>query len=1704
MRLIRLLLLSLIIAPLLAVPPAAAFDLPGINGDAARYAREIQQRRPAGGTAQQRREAETRIEAARRANDWDAATRALEDRIAAGDPQPAHWLQLAEAHLRRTPPDAARAIAAAWNNYQVVPGGAAEIPAFLLIADALRVQGRDAQAITALEAVVERAPSDARYRQRLTDARRAAGLLVRRIRTEVEAEPARACLAFSSAPSRRGDIRLGDWVTLDPKLPQAAITRERDQLCITGLPLGQTTTVKLRAGLPGEGDISLLRDTDVRVAMGNRAPRISFDSRAFVLPSNQDARVTLATMNLSSVALQLVRITERGVLAATRYDRLGEPVHGYAANTLAEERGRVVWEGKAEIPQWEMNAFARTALPLPDELRSAGPGLYALIARPGDGSARNDNLASVQMILRTDIALTAWRGTDGLTLQARGFGDALPKPGVRLALMARNNDILAEASTGADGVARFPAPLLRGTGAVEAIAVHGFAGADDFVALDLEAAAFDLSDRGVTGAPQPGVMDVFLWTDRGIYRPGETVHLRALLRDSGGAPADLPARVIVRRPNGQVFQEIVPPRGPDASLDVPIALSRGAAAGTWTVEIKGDPNLPPVGRGSFRVDAFVPERMAVELPPRIGPLVPGTPLSVPVTARFLYGAPASGLSGSATLTLVPDPAPFPTLAGYRFGLVGESFAPDAIQLDLPETDDQGVSTLRIALDRAPDTTRPLKARLLVAVDEPSGRSSNARAEFAVRSPGPLIGIRPAFDGFAVDAGTPAGFDILALNPDGTPLPATLKLTLVRERPDWRLVMRGRLARYETVWRDEPLESVEIRTGTEPLRYARPLEFGRYRLEVTQPGGLAATSIRFRSGWGGGDNPDVPDQVDVSADKRSYAPGETARIRIAPPFAGEVTLAVLTDRVHALRTLSVPEGGTTVEVPVDAAWGPGAYVAATVVRPGASPAGRPGRAIGLVWVDLDPASRSLPLSIETPDRLPPRARTEVPVRTAPGAWVTLAAVDEGILRLTSFRTPDPIAHYLGQRRLGLDIRDDYGRLIAPAEGAATALRQGGDEDGAFALPDIPIQTVALSAGPVQAGPDGIARVAIDIPDFAGELRLMAVAWQGNRIAGAGKSATVRDAMVAEALLPRFLSPGDEARVTVLLHNLDLPTGETAAELTVDGPLEITGPARIALPLAQGARATPNMTLRATGVGPARVTLTATGPDGFRVVRESTITIRPARGTVTQVLGAPLAPGAEIRMNPATGQFLPGSWRAQASFGAAVRYDPAAVLRELERFPLACVEQQTSQGLPLALLPDGGFAGEDREARLQRIVIGVLDRQRYDGAFGMWSAAGSAETWISAYVTEFLLRARASGATVPDQALADALRYVGELADGRGDSPAALATEAYALHVLALAGQPRAGAARVLAERLDALPTPLAKAHLAAALARANDRPRAEAAFRAALAHGQREWWIGDYGTTLRDNAAIALLLKESGLLPERLEELVGRLPAQDLDPVRMSTQEQAWAVAAAAVLGRDGRVARISLDGQALPPAPLVLRTLTGPATARNTGERPVWQSLSVTGVPAQALPASRNQMRVTRKFFALDGSPLDLDQLRQNTRFVLLIEGQAETGQTHDAMLMHGLPAGWEIAGRFPSGTAIPGMSWLGSLSHAEATPALDDRFAGVFRLTPRQAGFRTAVLVRAVTPGVFELPGAELSDMYRPALHARQAAGRITVLPAE
>ena len=256
-------LLAMLLSIVCGTAWADEFNLPGLEADSDAYANSLTAHFPAGGTPQARRQAEQAAGAATRKLDWAAAAAALETRMGLGDASPAQWMALAEAEMRRTPPEATRALQAAWQNFSASEAGAAQVPSLLLMADALKALNRPAQAIQALEAAAERSPDDAKIRQALDATRRAAGILVRRVATEPEAEPPRACIAFTVAPARRDDFHAEDWVRLDPPVQGAAVTREGDQICVSGLPSGATTRVMLRAGMPGESGLSLVKDTSL-------------------------------------------------------------------------------------------------------------------------------------------------------------------------------------------------------------------------------------------------------------------------------------------------------------------------------------------------------------------------------------------------------------------------------------------------------------------------------------------------------------------------------------------------------------------------------------------------------------------------------------------------------------------------------------------------------------------------------------------------------------------------------------------------------------------------------------------------------------------------------------------------------------------------------------------------------------------------------------------------------------------------------------------------------------------------------------------------------------------------------------------------------------------------------------------------------------------------------------------------------------------------------------------------------------------------------------------------------------------------------------------------------------------------------------------------------------------------------------------------
>jgi alpha-2-macroglobulin len=400
---------------------------------------------------------------------------------------------------------------------------------------------------------------------------------------------------------------------------------------------------------------------------------------------------------------------------------------------------------------------------------------------------------------------------------------------------------------------------------------------------------------------------------------------------------------------------------------------------------------------------------------------------------------------------------------------------------------------------------------------------------------------------------------------------------------------------------------------------------------------------------------------------------------------------------------------------------------------------------------------------------PRSPVEIPVKVtglAAGeeAYVTVAAVDEAVLKLTEFESPAPEKYYFGKRQLGVELRDLYGRLIDARANTVGVLRSGGDsfaKRSVAGLPDKSSKVVALFSGLVRLDGDGAARIRFDLPDFQGRLRLMAVAFSAHKVGSGVGSVTVRDPVVTTVSLPRFLAPGDTGRVGVTINNLEGATGDYLLTLSASGSAAFSTSVNRTLHLAQGGTFSEGFPLSATTPGNASLELELTGPENLKVVRDFTIGVRPAQAYQLRRFVGRLQPGESVTLDDgAASEFLPGTAEALLSVSPRPDWDVPGLLRALDRYAYGCLEQTTSRALPLLYVEDVARLwhtdpGASTAGTLDRAISHVVELQRSDGSFGVWNDSGDTVPWLDAYAADFLIRAKEHGKNVPDYAIKSAV-------------------------------------------------------------------------------------------------------------------------------------------------------------------------------------------------------------------------------------------------------------------------------------------------------------------------------------------------------------
>ncbi|EKP0261944.1 alpha-2-macroglobulin family protein [Aeromonas sobria] len=1459
----------------------------------------------------------------------------------------------------------------------------------------------------------------------------------------------------------------------------------------------------------------------------------SFTVSGMVLPLRQELRLPISAVNVDEVNIDFFRVDAEYLPRFLAEYRPGAGMGNWELEQITS-RAKRVFSGRYAL---ELDANRReTRLINVKEPQLAEAGVYFAVMSPlGNYDWRKETT----YFAVSDMGLSARRYSDQLEVFVSSLASADPLKDVQLSLLDEKGNRLQVQTTDPQGHRRFD----QVQGARLLLAEQG----NHLAVLRLDGAALDLSTFDLGTQPWQA-QQLYLFSGRDLYRPGERLDSEILLKGQDGQL--LPGMAVeleVKQPDGQLLEQkrLLPDNLGAAHYG--LRLPDDAPLGRWTINLK-------TAAGSrfewpFLVEEFLPERLKLQLGK--GPdgelLTPQQALTLPLQGDYLYGAPASATKAKAEVKLSRATMPFTQWQEFTLGdvlLAEQAKDLEARSLTL-NAQGQGTFSLQDELDGV-RALGPLEVAYRVSLSEPGGRAVNrSRTQYGWPAGSQWPALRADFVAERVEGGKQLPFQILNLDEQGQPVAGAVKVRLINEYRDyyWHYA-DGEGWKYE--FNSQPYleqEQTLQLDGKGPTPLTLQLAAGWYRLEVENSQGHQS-SLRVEIGsyaWGGGGEQARPDKIAITLDKRAYLAGDKAKVTVVAPRPGKGLLLVEDgDGLRWWQRIELKGAGGDAkdargefEIPISPEWQRhDLHISAQIAAPDSDskPLSQKSvqslRSVGLVPLTLDREARRLPLTLSAPDKAVPLTRLEVTATSTPNSQgrVVLAAVDRGVLNISDYQPLDPFEIFFGRKRFAQDLFDNYGQVIPPQDGKLARLNYGGDKaplkkGGAL---ESRVEIAALWSGEVTFDQQGKAVIPLDLPNFNGELALMALAWNEQQVGEAERALKVVAPLVAEIGWPRFGARGDETRALVQLRNMSGEDQTLSLAWTLSGGLKANGELPSTLSLKNGEEQWLTLPLTVTGAsGVASLQLAASGKD-FAISRDWTLPLRSPWPAETRQRYQMLAPGQQMSFAPAE---LAGLDRANLqgllSLSGTPPWDPAAQWQTLADYPYACLEQTLSRAWPYLLTTADDRAAWSKptegkkpmsEADVQRALLQRLQRlQLPSGGFGLWDGRSDEEQWLTAYAADYLLARKEAGDAVPEAMLNQALNrlqsYLTDSQYGERWSSAPehsrLAYQAYSAYVLARVGKAPLATLRLIWEQqADHARSGLPLLHLSLALSAMGDEQNAAKALSRALATERGDDYLGDYGSPLRDQALELSLLRQHKLALDRWPALSAKVADTLAHRQWLSTQERLallrlarvdpaadWQARVASSLGSE------SLSGSAalLLGAPEALAA----SAVTNEGKGSLYVQRTLVGYPEQAPALISKGMSVARSWFNSDGQPFDPAKVKVGDLVVVRLNVSSKSA-VPDALLVEMVPAGFELENPALGNSikleelSIEGKpawqsEWNDYLKHQEFR---DDRYTAALDLS-EGSNQQLVYLMRAVTPGRYQVPPTQVEDMYRPELRA-------------
>lgn len=1334
-------------------------------------------------------------------------------------------------------------------------------------------------------------------------------------------------------------------------------------------------------------------------------------------------------------------------------------------------------------------------------------------------------------VLATNLGLVAMLGQDNdMTVLVHNIQNTELERGVTVTAYNYQHQALASGTTDDKGQVRLdlssgrPFYLIASQGTQ-----RSYLRVDNGSALSLS--SFDVSGEVV----QKGIKG-FIYGERGVWRPGDMLHLGFMLNDRAKQlPAEHPVVMELYNPLGQMYARKTQTRGELGLYAFDFVTEADAPTGAWNVKAQ-------VGGVSFskrlRIESIKPNRLKIALSMPEKTLLRGEPMDARLHVEWLQGAIARNLKYDIQGTFIATPTTFEGYKGFYFDDPSRVFNTEESKLISGVTDERGDATVQARFELGSTAPGMLLANLVTRVYEESGDFS-IDADRMLYSPyRRYTGIKsPQKDKEQLNTGTNYTYEVASVDYLGKPQANTeldVKVYKVYWYWWWDSNSSG-LANYVSDSYNKPVKTFAIRTdgsgrGTFQLSFPDK-EWGTYFISVKDKESKHSTGVMsyfdwpYNEGRRNTDGSESATMLSFKIDKDSYTPGEKMVVTFPSTKGSRAIISIENGvRVLSLTEHTCEDKQTTVRLDVTKDMQPNAYVYITLLQPhGITKNDLPIRLYGVVpFTVTSPESHLTPV-IQSPAELKPDASYTVSVSEKNGKEMayTLAIVDEGLLDLTRFRTPEPWKAFNAREALGVNTWDLYNYVVGAYGGRIEQLFSIGGDDALNKGPKAIVnrfKPVVRFDGPFLLKKGKTARHTYQMPNYNGRVKIMVVAGNGEAYGHADKSVMVRKPVMLLGTLPRVIGVGEEMVVPATVFATEDGVGAVNVSIACSSNMEVVGEATRSLSFERKGDQQASFRIRVKknpGIG--KVTITATGK-GDKSVYETELEIRTVRRPQVKVTAATLEAGKSWKETVA----MPGATGTNQLTLEVSDIAPVNVssrLSYLLGYPHGCLEQITSKGFPQLYI--SSFTdltlqqAKSTEEAVKEVIRRLRSYQTVDGAFAYWPGGTSSNGWGTVYATHFLLEASKKGYLVPEamkQSVLNNLRRVARnwkpVTSYYKDSEEA--TQAYRLYVLALAGSPEMGAMNRLKEMKDL--TSMSRWSLASAYALVGREDVAQDLISktTALPSGYSEH-DETFGSDVRDQSIqlMTLCLLDKGKEAATLvEELSKQLSSDDW----LSTQSTAFAlVALSDYLAKyrvDGAMdftyACGGKDGQVKTDKNIWSETLLDKAGTsasvelKNTGKSTLFARIITEGIPEQGEEkAYANGVSLAVSYVDLNGSPVNVAQLEQGTNFSAVVTVKTPSARGYNNLVLSEIfPAGWEILNtRFLNESATDSLS-----AGVNYQDIRDDRVYSYIDRLPAGSQVTVKINLCAVYPGRFYLPPVYCEAMYDYLIRANTAGQEVTV----